>query len=600
MSTSKTVNNNPVVLQVEGLKTYFETRWGTVKAVDGVSFDLKKGETLGIVGESGSGKSVTMLSVMRLIPSPPGQIVDGRVLLEGQDLVPLSDKEMSEIRGSQIALIIQDPMTSLNPVFSIGNQVGEAIKIHQDIPKGTLVQRVLDVLRKVNIPAAETRVRDYPHQLSGGMRQRVVGAISISCEPMVLIADEPTTSLDVTIQAQYLKLLKELQEASDIALIFITHDFGIVAKMCDRVAVMYAGKIVEMGDVRDIFNNPSHPYTEALLASVPKLEEQMADTKTEVLLEAEGLKKYFPVTKGLLISKITGWIKAVDGVSFQIRAGETLGIVGESGCGKSTTAKMLLMLEDPTEGTIRYQGKDIQNATSDERRAYRSSVQAVFQDPWSSLNPRMRVRDIIAEPMVINLNLSRSEMQDRVAKLLDDVGLSSYHANLYPHEFSGGQRQRLAIARALSVEPRVIVLDEPVSALDVSIRAQIMNLLKDLQQEYNVSYLLIAHHLATVRYMCDWVAVMYLGQIVEFGPTRELFENASHPYTKALMNAALPSHPDIEQEEMILTGEVPSPLNPPEGCHFHPRCPFVIAQCSTEVPEVREIAPGHVVSCHLY
>ncbi|CAI8054733.1 Oligopeptide transport ATP-binding protein AppF [Geodia barretti] len=313
----------------------------------------------------------------------------------------------------------------------------------------------------------------------------------------------------------------------------------------------------------------------------------MADTKTEVLLEAEGLKKYFPVTKGLLISKITGWIKAVDGVSFQIRAGETLGIVGESGCGKSTTAKMLLMLEDPTEGTIRYQ-------------AYRSSVQAVFQDPWSSLNPRMRVRDIIAEPMVINLNLSRSEMQDRVAKLLDDVGLSSYHANLYPHEFSGGQRQRLAIARALSVEPRVIVLDEPVSALDVSIRAQIMNLLKDLQQEYNVSYLLIAHHLATVRYMCDWVAVMYLGQIVEFGPTRELFENASHPYTKALMNAALPSHPDIEQEEMILTGEVPSPLNPPEGCHFHPRCPFVIAQCSTEVPEVREIAPGHVVSCHLY
>ena len=259
MTTNTTVNDNPVVLQVDGLKTYFETRWGTVKAVDGVSFDLKKGETLGIVGESGSGKSVTMLSLMRLIPSPPGQIIDGRILLEGQDLVPLSDKEMSEIRGSQIALIIQDPMTSLNPVFSIGNQVGEAIKIHQDIPKRTVVQQVLDVLRKVNIPAADTRVRDYPHQMSGGMRQRVVGAIGISCEPMVLIADEPTTSLDVTIQAQYLKLLKELQEASDIALIFITHDFGIVAKMCDRVAVMYAGKIVEMGDVRDIFNNPSHP-----------------------------------------------------------------------------------------------------------------------------------------------------------------------------------------------------------------------------------------------------------------------------------------------------------------------------------------------------
>ncbi len=275
MTTSTTENTKPVVLKVDGLKTYFETRWGTVKAVDGVTFDLRRGETLGIVGESGSGKSVTMLSLMRLIPEPPGRIVDGQILLEGQDLVQLSDKEMSQIRGSQIALIIQDPMTSLNPVFSIGNQVGEAIKIHQDIPKSTVLQQVLNVLRKVNIPAAETRVRDYPHQMSGGMRQRVVGAIGISCEPIVLIADEPTTSLDVTIQAQYLKLLKELQEASDIGLIFITHDFGIVAKMCDRVAVMYAGRIVEMGDVRDIFNNPSHPYTEALLSSVPKLEEDV-------------------------------------------------------------------------------------------------------------------------------------------------------------------------------------------------------------------------------------------------------------------------------------------------------------------------------------
>ncbi len=275
MTSSATENASPVVLQVDGLRTYFETRWGTVKAVDGVSFNLRRGETLGIVGESGSGKSVTMLSLMRLVPEPPGRIVDGQILLEGQDLAQLSDKEMSEIRGSQIALIIQDPMTSLNPVFTIGNQVGEAIKIHQDIPKRTILQQVLNVLRKVNIPAAESRVRDYPHQMSGGMRQRVVGAIGISCEPIVLIADEPTTSLDVTIQAQYLKLLKELQEASDIGLIFITHDFGIVAKMCDRVAVMYAGRIVEMGDVRDIFNNPSHPYTEALLSSVPKLEEDV-------------------------------------------------------------------------------------------------------------------------------------------------------------------------------------------------------------------------------------------------------------------------------------------------------------------------------------
>ena len=320
----------------------------------------------------------------------------------------------------------------------------------------------------------------------------------------------------------------------------------------------------------------------------------------EALLEARDLKKYFPVTKGLLLSKVTGWIKAVDGVSFKLRVGETLGVVGESGCGKSTTAKMLLMLERPTEGSILFQGEDIYQANATKRREYRSSVQAVFQDPWSSLNPRMRVKDVIAEPMVINWELPRREVQARVEKLLGDVGLSSYHASLYPHEFSGGQRQRLAIARALSLNPKLIVLDEPVSGLDVSIRAQIMNLLKDLQKEYNISYLLIAHHLATVRYMCHWVAVMYLGQIVEFAEVRELFDNPLHPYTKALMSAALPSHPDIEQEEMILSGEVPSPLNPPEGCRFHPRCPFVMDRCSVEVPEMREVTPGHIVSCHLY
>jgi len=321
---------------------------------------------------------------------------------------------------------------------------------------------------------------------------------------------------------------------------------------------------------------------------------------TGAILEARDLKKHFPVTKGVLISKITGWIKAVDGISFSIQPGETLGIVGESGCGKSTTAKMLLMLEEPTEGTILFQGKDMSEADPEQRREYRSSVQAVFQDPWSSLNPRMRVRDLIAEPMVINLDISRAEIRDRVQKLLTDVGLNSYHANLYPHEFSGGQRQRLAIARALSLNPKLIVLDEPVSALDVSIRAQIMNLLKDLQNEYNVSYMLIAHHLATVRYMCDWVAVMYLGQIVEFASAKDLYENPSHPYTQALMSAALPSHPDTIQEEIILTGEVPSPLNPPEGCRFNPRCPQAMDRCSVEVPKVTEISPGHVTSCHLY
>ena len=322
--------------------------------------------------------------------------------------------------------------------------------------------------------------------------------------------------------------------------------------------------------------------------------------ENSVVLEARGLKKYFPVTKGLLFSRVKGWIKAVDGISFELRQGETLGVVGESGCGKSTTAKMLLMLEPPTEGRVLFRGQDIYNAGASQRKGYRNAVQAVFQDPWSSLNPRMRAKHIIAEPMVINRRLSRKEVQERVGKLLTDVGLNPYHADLFPHEFSGGQRQRVAIARALSVDPQLIVLDEPVSALDVSISAQIMNLLKDLQGEYNVSYLLIAHNLATVRYMCHRVAVMYLGKIVELADVRELFKNPLHPYTKALMSAALPSHPDIQREEIILTGEVPSPLDPPSGCHFHPRCPSVLGHCSLEEPVFKEVLPDHLVSCHLY
>ena len=320
----------------------------------------------------------------------------------------------------------------------------------------------------------------------------------------------------------------------------------------------------------------------------------------EVLLEARDLKKHFPVTKGILYQRVTGHVKAVDGVSFQVRAGETLGLVGESGCGKTTTAKMLLVLERPTSGELLFRGTEVQHANAGSLKEYRRSVQAVFQDPWSSLNPRMRVKHLIAEPMVINWKVSKKEIEDRVVELLKAVGLDEYHSNLYPHEFSGGQRQRLAIARALALNPKVIVLDEPVSALDVSIRAQIMNLLKDLQVEFNVAFLLIAHHLATVRYMCRYIAVMYLGEIVEYAEVKDLFDNPMHPYTKALMSAALPSHPDIVQDEIVLSGEVPSPLNPPEGCHFHPRCPFAMDKCSVEVPVEKEVTPGHRVACHLF
>ena len=320
----------------------------------------------------------------------------------------------------------------------------------------------------------------------------------------------------------------------------------------------------------------------------------------EVLLEARDLKKHFPVTKGILYQRVTGYVKAVDGVSFQVRAGETLGLVGESGCGKTTTSRMLLVLERPTSGALLFRGTEVQNAKAGALKEYRRSVQAVFQDPWSSLNPRMRVKHLIAEPMVINWNVSKKQIEDRVQDLLQAVGLDSYHSNLYPHEFSGGQRQRLAIARALALNPKVIVLDEPVSALDVSIRAQIMNLLKDLQVEFNVAFLLIAHHLATVRYMCRYIAVMYLGQIVEYAEVKDLFDNPLHPYTKALMSAALPSHPDIVHDEIVLSGEVPSPLNPPSGCHFHPRCPFAMDRCSVEIPVEKEITPGHRVACHLF
>jgi peptide/nickel transport system ATP-binding protein len=530
----------------------------------------------------------------------------------------------------------------------------------------------------VRISDPERRVHAYPHQMSGGIRQRVAGAIAISCQPSLLIADEPTTSLDVTIQAQYLRLLKEIQRETNLALVFVTHDLGIVAKLCDRVAVMYAGRIVELGRTRDIFNHPRHPYAIGLLNCLPTLRRgrepltaiegqppdlanvppgcsfaprcplaeprcqqtpppleaidadhrvaclRAAETATvrpraasiasaptgapvaaestaDVILEARQLTKHFALSRGAILSRAVGTVKAVDGVDFILRRGETLGLVGESGCGKTTTARLVLSLERPTSGGVLFRGRDIHTLDRHQRGGYRRAVQAVFQDPYSSLNPRLTIRTTVSEPLTqTEPGLSRAEVGERVAAVLTRVGLRPRVADDYPHELSGGQRQRVAIARALTTNPECILLDEAVSALDVSIRAQVMNLLRNIQDRLGVSYLFIAHDLAVVKYVSTRIGVMYLGKLVETAAADELYANPLHPYTQVLLNNALPSHPDDVREEVILRGEVPSAINPPSGCRFHPRCPQALPVCSEIEPALQARASGHQVACHLY
>jgi peptide/nickel transport system ATP-binding protein len=676
------------LLEVDNLQTYIYTRRGINRAVDGVSFQLDRGRSLGLVGESGSGKSMTALSMLQLVPKPAARIIGGEIRFEGENLLKKSEREMRRIRGGGIAIILQDPLTSLNPVFNVQYQVGESVSLHQHLSGRAQLDRVIDSLRRVHVPSPEIRMKDYPHQFSGGMRQRVVGAIAIACEPKLLVADEATTALDATIQAQYLTLLRGLQKDLNLALLFITHDFGIVAKMCDDVAVMYAGRVVEYADVRETFNHPAHPYTLALLEAVPKVDRRVdrlyaipgspatgwtqspgcrfaprcafavercsqekpplvtvaaghasecwraeevyakkaglmanghsdavipdapskpimtgpkaVTTKGNRILQVENLHVYFPVRRGLPFKRETALVKAVDGISFALTEGETFSIVGESGCGKTTTARAILKVEVPVEGRVLWHGKDVHELNEEEMRAHRSAVQAVFQDPYSSMNPRMRIGDFITEPLLINSKMSKSERRQRAEEVLQQVGLRAEEIDNFPHEFSGGQRQRIAIARALSSFPRVIVLDEPVSSLDVSIRAQIMNLLKDLQEQEGFSYLFIAHHLGTVRYMSHTVGVMYLGRLVEMAECEELFNSALHPYTKALFSAALPDHPDVEREELLLHGDVAAATAVPRGCRLHPRCPMALQVCAEVEPEWKEVAPQHWTACHLY
>ena len=604
------------IVKISDLGLSFPTFDGFVKVLHGVSFSVKAGETLAIVGESGSGKTVTMRRVMQLLKNvrtDSGEILlrkkDGTV----QDITKLSNAEAREVRGAEASMIFQEPMTSLNPLFTIGNQLEEALLTHQDLTRGEAAERVIALLELVRIPDAKRRAAEYPHQMSGGMRQRVMTAMALACNPQLLIADEPTTALDVTIQAQMLGLIRSLQKKIGMSVIFITHDMGVVAELADRVLVMYRGRVVEENDVRSIFEKPRHPYTKALLKAVPKLgcmqgtenpatlaildmeqelnrkegdlppeetEVDTADYEAEPLLSVTDLTTRF-VSKKTFFGKPTHLVHAVESVSFDLYPGETLGIVGESGCGKSTTGYALLKLV-PATGTVMFDGKDVLDMPEGRLQKLRQDIQFIFQDPFASLNPRRPIGASIAEPLEIHNLGTRAEREARVTYLLERVGIPAAHASRYPHEFSGGQRQRIAIARALATNPKMIVADEAVSALDVSIQATVLNLMMELQQELGLSYMFISHDMAVVERVSHRVAVMYLGQIVEMGSRRDIFENPQHPYTKRLLSAVPIADPKKRTDFTMLTGEIPSPVrkvgHPPE------RLTYI------------EVSPGHRVA----
>ena len=661
------------LLEVQDLRVWFESRQRQTRAVDAVSFSIERGETFALLGESGCGKSVTALSLLRLLP-PVARIVSGSVNFNGQDLLALPEIAMRGLRGSRIAMIFQEPMTSLNPVLTVGEQIGEPLAQHQKMSGSQLKRRTLDLLDAVGIPDPARVFEAYPHQLSGGMKQRVMIAIALACEPALLIADEPTTALDVTIQAQVLELLREMQRKNDMALLFITHDLAVVAEMAQRVGVMYAGEIVEMASREAFFKTPHHPYSQKLFDSVPRLDkrgmalatipgsvpkldsafigcrfaarcpfawarctdetprwtvleegagarchllEQEQDSGFKIqdsggspaaavgiqpsggeLLRVRDLKVHFPIRKGFL-QRVVGGVKAVDGVSLAIPAGRTLALVGESGCGKTTVGKGILQLVPVTAGSVQFAGQELSSLSRAQLRLQRGAFQIIFQDPFSSLDPRMVIAEILEEGMrALNVGTSAVDRMQRIDRLLGEVGLAADTKYRYPHEFSGGQRQRIAIARALAVNPQLIVCDEPTSALDVSVQAQILNLLRGLQQTHQLSYLFITHNISVVEYLAHDVAVMYLGRIVEHGPVESVLRDPKHPYTQALLSAA----PMIEpsgREVIHLQGELPSPAHPPSGCHFHPRCPHSMPVCGERYPD-ETVFGEQAVRCYLY
>ena len=574
------------LLDVSNLVTEFRTEHAVVKAVNDVSFSVHKGRTLGIVGESGSGKSVTSLSVMRLIPDPPGRITGGKVLFHEQgavtDLLALPEEKMRTYRGNKIAMIFQEPMTSLNPVFTCGEQIIEAIRLHQQVSTAEATERTLALLKEVQLPRPEQMMRSYPHQLSGGQKQRVMIAMAMSCNPALLIADEPTTALDVTVQATILDLMRDLQRKHAMSMMFITHDLGVIAEIADDVIVMYKGKIVETGSVQQIFEDPQHPYTKGLLACRPRLDKKLrilptvrdfmdeqADgaiverthatveatvheleiTQAEIddrntalsmetpLLDVRNLEVHFPIKSGLF-GRTSGHVKAVDGITFDVKPGETLGLVGESGCGKTTTGRAVLRLVEPTAGTVMFDGRDVCKLNSAELMKMRRDFQIIFQDPYSSLNPRLSVGSAITEVMRVHgIGDSEKERKEHVLYLLDKVNMLPRHFSNYPHEFSGGQRQRICIARALALKPKLLICDESVSALDVSVQAQVLNLLVQLRDEFKLTYIFISHDLSVVKFISDRIAVMNAGKIVEMGPSNALYSHPQQAYTRNLIEA---------------------------------------------------------------
>nr|WP_217360619.1 ABC transporter ATP-binding protein [Ruegeria arenilitoris] len=594
------------IAQIRELRVEFQTKDGPVVGVEDVSFEVRPGETVCIVGESGSGKSVSSLSLMRLVEFGGGEIAGGQLIFDRNDGTELdlakADQDlMKQIRGNEIGMIFQEPMTALNPVFTVGRQLTEGLRIHKDMSKSQAEARALELLKQVRIPEPERRLKQYPHELSGGMRQRVVIAMAMACEPRLLIADEPTTALDVTIQAEILALMDRLKRETGTAVMFITHDMAVVAQMADRVVVMYRGNKVEEGTVTEIFENPQHDYTKALLAAVPKLGEMRGKSAPEpmkllgvegqkiapipgteeVLLSVRNLTTRFPVKGGILRRTISN-VHAVEDVSFTLNRGQTLSLVGESGCGKSSAGRSILRLIEPMAGEISLDGVDIMKLEQKGLRKARLDMQMIFQDPFASLNPQMQLVDQVAEPMRNYGVASGSELQDRVAQLFDKVHLPRSFMRRFPHEMSGGQRQRIAIARALALNPKLIIADEAVSALDVSVQAQVLNLMMELQSELGLSYLFISHDMAVVERVSHHVGVMYLGRIVELGPRARVFENPQHPYTQALMKAVPIADPNQRKSEKDLNFKpIPSPIHP---IGYEPA-----------PSEYREVEPGHFI-----